>query len=639
MAPINYFRLLLDALLRPARFAAFIGQGRRAALQAVLATIVWLGALFLVLVLGVGQVVPLDSTALVVGCMLALVWAMFLSLVYGPPTIAYYQLATIWTFALLRSLIAVMPVAAIFFVIVYSPAYNLAESTSPLLIFLLLVLFGLWIGGALTTALAIWRRRVEGRAIRWVAGIGTLVIAVAMWWASDRSVEEIVLLSSFWVGMSIGVLRLFSYLWEVPLGLGLGLAARLGVPASRLLPFHPARYDELCLLPLPGLGVLLAHTGTHGPDWILRLARHPTQFRAAWRTVEHLVCQGRHAHGLLLQLSIEVEGVALLRAIVDETGRPHPLTAAYAALAQGCSPEEWPAVVAQQRPALAAAAHLPGGRELLALLDAGAGILRADGWPQAIGQLRAVSGHPDHGPGTLGLPLVSLHTWADFRLPALLPDREQAIAAIWDEFGDRKGWPADLIAAAGEHLWFLLTIEWRRSAEPATGWDRSRCRSMMTSDAAARPAHGRAVPIALPEDTLYVHISRQRGDPPTYQFTLHQSGVALMGGPSRPEIMVNPADIQAIRAEYEEQVRSFHEWAAEGMPISPPDEQAMVALGRRVANLLPPLAQRSIVAAFLRARQQRHLLRVLLEVTNDARDLLENPLGVCAAASGPECVA
>lgn len=136
-------------------------------------------------------------------------------------------------------------------------------------------------------------------------------------------------------------------------------------------------------------------------------------------------------------------------------------------------------------------------------------------------------------------------------------------------------------------------------------------------------------------DTLQIQIRlAQQG----YQFTLFQQGVPLLGGSSRPAQLIDPAEVRAIRKAYIDQVRMFHELELAGIPTAPPEPYELLALGRRVALLLPALARQAIVETVRRARGRAQRLRILFEVAPAAQVLLGVPweLLVLPLTRGPQ---
>ncbi|HEY0734028.1 MAG TPA: CHAT domain-containing protein [Herpetosiphonaceae bacterium] len=128
-----------------------------------------------------------------------------------------------------------------------------------------------------------------------------------------------------------------------------------------------------------------------------------------------------------------------------------------------------------------------------------------------------------------------------------------------------------------------------------------------------------------PIDTIQIQIRPARSDPDTYQFTLFQPGLSVMRGPSRLCRLITDADIQAIRHEVEAEIQLFHQLAALSMATAPLDLKNLLALGRRIAGLLPAAAQQRLAESVRRAKQLRRALKILLEVAPDAGHLLAVP--------------
>jgi hypothetical protein len=331
-----------------------------------------------------------------------------------------------------------------------------------------LLLLGMWLGGGLAVLLILHKRQDEAATVRWVVAGGALAIGAALWWSQPLRAGEALLFAPACVGLAVGLLRPLSYLWQAPLSLGLAFAARLGAAPLRLLPLHPASYDDLCLLPLPGLSGLLVRSCITdleaGGEWLLRIAQHPGQRRAVEWAIDRTVRQGRLTHPLLFWLSTSDEGIAVLRVMVGRERQPHALISAYAAFAQTIIPDSWPAVLEQHQAALTRAVALPGGQAVLALLDTGAGALRADRWPDAIARLGAALALHGVAPDPIWDALASIRAWAGDAAPAEVTDRAAAVRSLVRELDALEGWPVDLIAAMCEHLLFLISIERRRGA-------------------------------------------------------------------------------------------------------------------------------------------------------------------------------
>jgi hypothetical protein len=82
------------------------------------------------------------------------------------------------------------------------------------------------------------------------------------------------------------------------------------------------------------------------------------------------------------------------------------------------------------------------------------------------------------------------------------------------------------------------------------------------------------------------------------------------------------ASIQELRRHYERQLQLMRELAIAGMPTPPLNERPLLDLGRRVAEMLPMPVRQAIVTAVRRARQWRRSLRLVLEIAEDAPELL-----------------
>jgi hypothetical protein len=460
--PPNLFALLYNALLRPACYAAFLAGGRRASLWAALAMVEMLLALAGLILLVLRQLLPLGAPALVYSLGIAPVLALMIAgvciIVSGTLRLSPMVHAAFW---ITRCQIAITPPLALFLALASSPALPGLQSASALLI-----LLGAWCGGAITVLLTLRPHSSEAALVRWLLAGGALAIAAALWFSPPLRGPAL-LLTPAGIGLALGLVRLLSYLWEAPWSMLLWLAARLGAPIEWLRALHPASYDELCLLPLPGLsGMLVRACETDleaGGDWLLDVARHLGQSGAAGRAIACMVRGGRLAHPLLFWLSTSAPGAALLRDIAERSDRPDPLIEAYAAFTRPDKPAAWPALIAGRHAAFASAAHLPGGGSIMVLLDVGAGTLGATRWPAAIERLRVAPGlNADDDPIWIALDIMQI--WAQDRLPALADDRAAALRELAEELCTLEGWPAALIAAMSEHLLFLLVVERCRGA-------------------------------------------------------------------------------------------------------------------------------------------------------------------------------
>lgn len=128
-----------------------------------------------------------------------------------------------------------------------------------------------------------------------------------------------------------------------------------------------------------------------------------------------------------------------------------------------------------------------------------------------------------------------------------------------------------------------------------------------------------------PIDTIQIQIRPIRSAPDTYQFTLFQPGVPVIGGPARLSRLITEADVQSIRHAVESEIQLFHQLAALSMPTAPLDLKNLLVLGRRIAELLPAVAQQRLVESVRRAQHLRRGLKILLEVAPAADHLLAVP--------------
>jgi hypothetical protein len=623
---------IYNALLRPICGVAFLAGDRRAIWLAGLATIGFLIATLGVIAVGLHSIALMHAPALLAGALFAPPVAMLYAGIAVMTGSAGRSLKVGVGFMLMRCQIAIAPPAAIVLSLVFESAYQHGQGAY-YLILLLPAMFGVWFAGLIVVVLAVQRPEQKSDALRWGLAIGGGVVGALLWWSPALQPYGSAIGALLCAGISVGMLRPISYLWEAPLDLGLLFAARLGVPAVRLLALHPATYDDLGLLPLPGLYRLLlracASNCADGGGWVLRVARNPRYEGVARRVIDQIARDGRYAHSLLFWLSTQAEGVAFLRRMVQEMVGPHPTTVAYTTFAQIESPEAWAPAIAQQRNAIAAAAPLYKAEMLLAVLDAAAGTLRAQRWPEAIEHLQASVRPRGAEPAALAAALGVMQAWAEpmelFAGGAWAGSLRQSAPATLAQ------WPGALVSTVGEHLSYLLTVEQHRSDHGAAASPQSGLRNAVAASpsqpmqSALRRHEQRFKPPASTPQILHIYIARLPSEENTYQFTLDQPGLGRIRGPARMDKLVTTNEVRAIRAHYEQQLRMVHELIACGVPIAPPEQEALVKLGRRIAELLPPLAQRSIIDSVQRAQRQRSALRILLEVAVDARILLDLP--------------
>ncbi len=462
------FIIAYDALLRPARFAAFLAGGWHSIRRASLAVLLWVGAALAFIGLMLPQLLPIGAQSRAAGLVIApAITFMIASFGIMIGSGGSRSTAAHMAFWLLRCQVAITPPLALFLSLVFSSAL-MSLQRSLLAVFVFLFLLGMWIGGGLTVILALREDQDAVPAVRWVVAGGALAIGAALWWSTPLRTSAALLFVPFCAGLTVGLIRLLSYLWELPLSLALALAAHLGASPTQLLLLHPASYDDLCLLPLPGLSDLLVRSCAAdldvGGEWLLRIARHSAQCRAAGRAIVRAVRQGRIAHPLLFWLSTSPEGPALLNSMAEQERGQHTLVAAYATFAGVAAPEAWPLVLHHYRGVLAQAIGLPGGQAVFALLDVSLGTLRADRWLAAIAHLGAVSAPHGVAPNPIWIALQTVQSWAGSAGVVDIADRAAAIQSLVCELEDLEGWPIALIATLCEHLLFLIGMERQRGA-------------------------------------------------------------------------------------------------------------------------------------------------------------------------------
>lgn len=466
MPPPDPFSLAFSALLRPAHFAKLLRTGRRVQAWALLAALLWVSVLLIFLWAIVRPWLSLDSGRTLQGMLLAQV--LTLSLIAIVSMLAGGENALVnAVFWMVRSQLAVTPGLTVLLVLGLS-LEALGPQATVLLVALIALVGGLLVGGMLVVALVRRPPANEALPVRWLVAGAALVLALELGWPGMAAPLERVLLALFAVGIGASMVRPLSWLWQAPLSGGLAVAGRLGVRASTLRLFHPVTFDELGLLPLPGLRTTLAHACTTelevGGGWLLEVARHPGWRATASAALRTILQDGRHSHPVLFWLSTSDEGAALLRATVQQRPSPNPLLAAYAAFASVEEPGAWVEVIGQQRATIATSAALPGGGAVLALLDAATSVLRADRWPAAMSQLRTLR-VPSQGPeDPIWDALAAVHSWAADPQASFTCEQQQRIDDLLAELGNLNGWPIALIAAITEHMRYLIRIEQQRGA-------------------------------------------------------------------------------------------------------------------------------------------------------------------------------
>jgi hypothetical protein len=135
-------------------------------------------------------------------------------------------------------------------------------------------------------------------------------------------------------------------------------------------------------------------------------------------------------------------------------------------------------------------------------------------------------------------------------------------------------------------------------------------------------------------DSLWITIARSRAHVRQFQIKLERSGARPRYGWLERHDIARTEALQELRRSYERQLQIMHELAVAGASVPPPDESQLLVLGRQIAEILPQSVRQEIVAAVQRARQRRRALRLVLELADDARELLGIPWELMALPVG-----
>ncbi|NCC35137.1 MAG: hypothetical protein EOM24_24465, partial [Chloroflexia bacterium] len=377
----DLFGLLRDLLLRPLSLVRAMSEGR------VRLRWVWLVGGYVVgasvgLLALLGVWMPVGWRAFVNGISLTLVMVLIGAAPFFFGSGGNMALRVLVPFSFVRSTVALAPVMLVGLTLLSSSAL-ISLRQDWWVIPIIFVLLGVWGGGVATVMLVLSERRDESPLLRWVALAGAWFVAGLLW--VFRPVDPLNSILWMWalVGLGLGLLRPLSYLWQASLSVALLLLAWFGVPARRLLPWHPVFVDELALMPLPGLGWLLRRACRDEMDWagpwLLRVAQHPAQKQVAQRALDGLIREG-NGHIALFWLSTDPQGIAWLQQLSQATPSCHRLVALYAHLAAVTDLAAWPAVIHAHQDVLTTLPPSPGGVAVQALLEAGASTLAAERW-------------------------------------------------------------------------------------------------------------------------------------------------------------------------------------------------------------------------------------------------------------------
>ncbi|HEU4324246.1 MAG TPA: CHAT domain-containing protein [Roseiflexaceae bacterium] len=110
-----------------------------------------------------------------------------------------------------------------------------------------------------------------------------------------------------------------------------------------------------------------------------------------------------------------------------------------------------------------------------------------------------------------------------------------------------------------------------------------------------------------------------------FQLHVHYWGIALRLGALDYDPHTCVFDLQTLQRDCQQRVHTIRDLEAAGLPAPLPDEGPVLGQGRRVAALLPPSARWLIAKVVRSSRRRRRGLRIVLEVANDAQEVLAVP--------------
>ncbi|MBA3944201.1 MAG: hypothetical protein H0X37_06510 [Herpetosiphonaceae bacterium] len=459
------FTLARDLLLRPAHAGQRLEHGD--SWSAVAMTSLWVTVMLAFMILVLPQLFPVGTQG--VGLGLGLSFGFVLLVIgVGVASANPRRSGKSNMIVVLRPLLATWPPLALVGTALFS-AHPL--STAPFAQMGLLLLFLLLVGGAIGSLLCLRLvldpRATEAAAARAVLGSAALGLGTASFWLAWSPPPWPGLVGVVIIGIAFGLLRPLSWLWEMLLSLALAALARAGVSPWVLLTWHPVNYDEQCLLPLPGLTSLLYRACNvdieRGGAWLVAVAEHPSQARAAYMLLRRVAHAGQLAHPLLFWLSTAERGVAVLERACDLPRATVPLLHVYADFAQTTQPEAWASVLVRHRSLLVEHQGEVGGASLRSLLETASGILRAERWPVAVAAVQSLPRGP-LGDDDLWVMLRVVQLWVGAVEPEETSERVSLLQALTQEVGELTGWPGALLATVSEHLLFLLHIEQQKGA-------------------------------------------------------------------------------------------------------------------------------------------------------------------------------
>ena len=170
--------------------------------------------------------------------------------------------------------------------------------------------------------------------IGWIAGSG-FIRDHSLWdvhcWGQIWAVFHVAI--PFILGVSLGIIGLWSWIITAPIGLALLALARFGWTAENVLRWHPLAFDEQAFWPIPGWRWLVRQTLlAGGQTWLMHASAHPAYARPCLKVLE-AQAQTPIAHELLWALSSSTAGTALLSKAAQQLDHPPRLLVAYEKLA------------------------------------------------------------------------------------------------------------------------------------------------------------------------------------------------------------------------------------------------------------------------------------------------------------------
>lgn len=455
--------IIFHALLRPSAFMAFLDQGwwaiRRAALvalwtQATTLAIGWWGMRQLTAVptnIIIGSIISVGLLAMLIGMIPAL---------FQHNEIIVPRLLLFWQ---LRTHIAFTPWLSII-IIWWTITWYASDSwLSSMLIPAAstgVAVMAMGAAGAVTIRLHNLRNTSISRQLRWSIAFATLLIALSISNLPIVWQDEQMLLIPTLIGVTLGMLRACSWLWEAGWSLLLLAALRLGMSSQLIRKLHPASFDELSLLPLPGLAPLLVsfcrRDLSSGIAWLLAVEQHSGQRRVVPRALHMIAQDAQIAHPTLLALSTMTDGTALLRRLSRAPNCPE-LVHVYAQLSTVPETQAWPTTIERVRALLKRQRHHPTTSDLLLTLEISSIVLNAIDWQEVRRVERLVPPPGASHSRLVRLCALTIHT-------VLHHDGKDMSPHLRAQIQQSGSWSSQLLATLYEHLLFLHRIEQQRRA-------------------------------------------------------------------------------------------------------------------------------------------------------------------------------